>query len=200
MIKGIIFDWGGVLIQNPTPLIDKYCSKYLGVSKNMFSKVFEKYNSDFQKGLLPENKLWEKVCAELGVKKPIVPSLWYDAFKYAYKPRNDMFSLASILHEAGYKTGYLSNTEIPAMEFFHEQSYDMFDALVFSCAEGTRKPEPRIYKIALKRLGLRPEDTVFIDDKKENVEGAERIGMVGILFETLQHLNKRLFELLGIRA
>ena len=53
-----------------------------------------------------------------------------------YRPREEVFGLARRLRERGYKTSLLSNTEAPAMAFFLELGYDMFDALTFSCAEG----------------------------------------------------------------
>jgi len=65
----------------------------------------------------------------------------------------EMFASGLTAQDKGYTVGLLSNAEMAAMAFFHEQGYAMFDAAVFSCAEGTRKPEQRIYEIALERFG-----------------------------------------------
>ena len=92
----------------------------------------------------------------------------------------------------GYKTGFLSNTETPAMEFFHEQKYDMFDVLVFSCEEGFRKPGKEIYEITLDRLNTQPEEMLFIDDRIENIRGAESLGIRTILFKDSEDLREKL--------
>jgi epoxide hydrolase-like predicted phosphatase len=81
------------------------------------------------------------------------------------------------------------------MDYFYEQGYDMFDATIFSCAEGARKPEQRIYKIALDRLQAVPRETVFIDDKEENIAAAVELGIHGILFTSPEQVIKELVAL-----
>ncbi len=193
MIKAVIFDFGGVLIDNPSEGIFSYCANALGVSREaLYELVKRKFEHDFQKGTLPEDEFWEKACAELGAKKPAVSSLWGDAFRHAYSPKQEMFSLIKQLKKNGYKTGILSNTELPAMGVYHEQGYDVFDVIILSCAEKTRKPERRIYEIALKRLNIKPPEAIFIDDKIENIEGARNLGIAGILFQSPKQVKKEL--------
>lgn len=57
----------------------------------------------------------------------------------------------------------------------------LFDQIVISGDVGMRKPEPDIYRHAAKRLGLEPDACVFVDDFRVNVEGAEAVGMAGVL-------------------
>lgn len=182
MIKAVIFDWGGVLIDDVAPGLITYFANSLGVTEEALNDTYKKCGEEFQKGLISESALWAKVCSELRVQRPYNPSLWRDAFKKVYNPKPEMFSLASDLRHKGYKIGLLSNTEAPTVIFFHEQGYDMFDVAVFSCAEGTRKPEARIYEIVLERLGAQPNEVVFIDDREENINGARDVGMHTILF------------------
>ena len=195
MIKSIIFDWGGVLIDKPSAEIITYLSNHFNVSEKEFRRPFQKYESAFQEGRISEDDLWTNVCSELKVKKPSVKSLWIDAFKYVYREKKDVFSLASSLKKNGYKTGFLSNTEAPTMKFFYEQGYDMFDVLVFSCDEGIRKPNREIYEIMIKRLNVQPQDAILIDDKEENIKGAEKAGLKGILFKDINQLKQELFSL-----
>jgi putative hydrolase of the HAD superfamily len=195
-IKAIIFDWGGVLIDNPAPRLVSYCANELGISDEEFVKVHQKFEPDFQKGIISEDKFWEMVCSELSVSKPKVESLWGAAFRRVYSPKLEMFELIFSLRKSGYKIGFLSNTEIPAMKHFHEQSYTMFDVLIFSCVEGTRKPEKRIYELAVERLALKPKEVIFIDDRQEYINGARATGINTILFKNSFQIKEELFSVL----
>lgn len=199
MMESVIFDWGGVLIDNPAPGRMRYCAKVLGISQEDLAGVMSKFIADFQRGIINEDTFWERVCGELGVPRQEDRSLWADGFGAAYVPREDVFSLAVCLRENGYKTAVLSNTEAPAMEYFHRLGYDMFDVLVFSCAEGTIKPERRIYEITVEKLGTRAEQAVFIDDEPEYINGAKEIGLNTILFESVEQVRDELARL-GVKV
>ncbi|HIJ52412.1 MAG TPA: HAD family phosphatase [Planctomycetes bacterium] len=194
-IKSVIFDWGGVLIEDPAPGLMQYCAKALRVSKEDYIKHRSKFADDFQKGLICEDTFWERICSELNVPKPKANSLWAEAFKAAYVPRDDVFSMAASLQKNGYRTAVLSNTEVPAMEYFHQLRYDMFDVLVFSCAEGVKKPGRKIYELTLEKLGSQPEQSVFIDDKPEYINGAKEIGINTVLFQSMDQLKNELAKL-----
>ena len=196
-INTAIFDWGGVLIEDPAPALMSYCADKLGISVQDYTKTHSQFENDFQKGLITENIFWTRVCGELGTDLPEIPSLWGEAFRAAHMRNADMCKLASSLHNRDVKTGLLSNTEDPAVAFFQQQQYDMFHATVFSCQEKSRKPERNIYEIALERLGSRPEETVFIDDKQEYVDGARAAGLNTILFEDCSRTRTELSRLLN---
>lgn len=195
VINGAVFDWGGVLIEDPAPGLAAYCARALGVTPKEFRRASRESFPEFQKGLAPEDEFWARVSSELKVPEPETESLWGDAFRSVYRPREGMFALVSSLRERGCRTALLSNTEAPAMDHFLRQGYGMFDALVFSCAEGTRKPERRIYELVLERLGLGAEEVVFVDDRREYANGAGAVGMKAILFEGPEQLRKELARL-----
>lgn len=194
-IKSVIFDWGGVLIDDPAPGLMQYCAKVLKVRKEDYIKAHSKFEADFQKGLIREDVFWEQICKELNVPKPNMPSLWAEAFEAAYVPRNSMLSMAASLQENGYRTAVLSNTEVPAMQHFHLQKYEMFDVAVFSCLESVKKPERKIYELTLKKLDSQPEQGVFIDDKQEYIDGAKNVGINTILFQNINQVKDELNRL-----
>jgi putative hydrolase of the HAD superfamily len=194
-IEAIIFDWGGVLIDDPRPALMRYCSKALGVSEKDYLVSHWKFAADFIKGLISEDVFWARVCGELNKPRPKVQSLWGDAFRAAYSPKPKVFALASSLHKNGYKTAILSNTEVTAMQFFDELQYDMFDVAVFSCAEGMAKPYRKIYEITVDRLDCQSGQAVFIDDRLENINGAKETGLSTILFRDIEQVKKELSRL-----
>ena len=67
-IKAVIFDWGGVLIDDPRPALMQYCAEAFNVPVNIYTQTHDKFLEDFQKGLISEESFWEKICKEL--KKP----------------------------------------------------------------------------------------------------------------------------------
>ena len=198
-IKSVIFDWGGVLIDDPAPGLMQYCADALGVSKQDYIKANGKFQTDFQKGLVPEDTFWSKLCGELNVPTPRVPFLWALAFEAVYRPKPDMFALARSLGENGFKIALLSNTEAAAVQFFYKQKHDIFDVPVFSCAEGTRKPEREIYELTLTKLACKPGQAVFIDDRLDYINGAIQVGLKTILFKSAEQTKNELSRL-GVKT
>ncbi|OHB73889.1 MAG: hypothetical protein A2Z25_10020 [Planctomycetes bacterium RBG_16_55_9] len=194
-IESVIFDWGGVLIENPRPGLLRYCAEAFGVAQELYTPVHDFHLDEFHRGLISEEKFWRQIVRKLGKPMPKARSLWSEAFRSAYVPKPEMFSLASSLHNKGYKTALLSNTELPAAEFFRELGYDMFDVLVFSCTEGVAKPERKIYEVTLERLGSQAGQSVFIDDRPDYIQGAEEVGLNTILFEGIAQVREKLAQL-----
>ena len=193
-IEAVLFDWGGVLIDNPAPGLMAYCAEALGVCIEDYTATHNRHGEPLQKGTISEAAFWERVCGDLDRPRPAAPSLWGQAFAAVYAPRADVFALAGRFREQGLKTALLSNTEVAAMEFFQKQGYDVFDATIFSCAEGTFKPEREIYEIAAGKLGVEPSRCAFIDDNPAYVDGATRVGMSGIVYESLEQAENALRE------
>jgi putative hydrolase of the HAD superfamily len=198
-IEAVLFDWGGVLIENPaSPLMD-YCAAALGVRVRPYTEAHDRHGEAFQKGWITEGVFWQQMCGELGRPLPSSASLWSKAFRAVYSPRAEVFALAGHLREKGYRTALLSNTEAPAMQFFLELQYEMFDAAIFSCAEGTFKPEREIYELAARKLHAAPPACVLIDDKPAFIEGARNAGMQGIVYESFAQTRREL-AVLGVGA
>jgi len=193
-VKAVIFDWGGVLIEDPAPGLVSYCAGVLGINEGDYCNAYAKFMGGFQTGLVREDQFWHDMAKHLNVPVPDSESLWLDAFTATYKPRSEVFALAGTLRQRGCKTALLSNTEVPAMRYFMKQGYDMFDATVFSCAEGLSKPTTAIYELVISRLAVKPQEAIFIDDNPEYIAGAKKAGLNTILFESIEQVKDDLAD------
>jgi putative hydrolase of the HAD superfamily len=76
---------------------------------------------------------------------------------------------------------------------------NLFDVMVFSCDVGVAKPDEKIYKIALEKLGVKPEECLFIgDDVKNDVGGPRKIGMKSFLINRKYHGEDNIQSLKGV--
>jgi putative hydrolase of the HAD superfamily len=196
-IKAVIFDWGGVLIEDPVPGMVKYCAGILGVGEDKYKQAYRICMDDFQLGRVSERQFWMNMTNILRVPMPKARSLWGEAFAAAYVPRMDLFSLATRLRRRECKIAILSNTEPPSVNFFKKQKYDMFYATVFSCIEGLKKPQKEIYELALARLGTPAGRTLFVDNRREYIDGAQWAGLKTILFKGVNQFKKELIKVIG---
>jgi len=95
------------------------------------------------------------------------------------------------LKKAGYTIAVLSDQWYLSKEaLVLPQLYHQFNEKIISCDVGLRKPNPKIYKLVLRRLNLHQHDALFIDNQKWNIVPAKKIGMKTILFKN----NKQLFK------
>ena len=90
------------------------------------------------------------------------------------------------LRERGLKTGLITVCSEDVVSLWEETDFHgLFDAEVFSAAVGLRKPDPRIYRIALEQLGVDAEDAMFVGDgANDELGGAERVGMIAVGVES----------------
>jgi putative hydrolase of the HAD superfamily len=74
---------------------------------------------------------------------------------------------------------------------------DLFEVVFCSGDEGIVKPDPDVFKLTLERLGAEPGEAAFIDDTREHVEAARKLGIHGIVFTTAETLRNDLINVLG---
>jgi putative hydrolase of the HAD superfamily len=98
----------------------------------------------------------------------------------------------------GVRTGLISNS-MGAGRYDRSTFPDLFDGVVISGDEGIHKPQPEIFRLGAERVGLPPEECVFVDDLRENCAGAEAVGMTAVLHRGADTTLPRLEELLGMR-
>lgn len=198
MIKAVIFDLGGVLIENPVVNIFHYWAKLLNVSYDDVRNAFGPHIRAYDRGDLNSDGLLEIGTNKLGVKHNLSHTLFYDSFKKYYNPDREMFSLARQLQESGYKVGLLSNIGFGGIKYLEEdakEEFTFFDAIVLSASENVSKPENRIYELMIKRIKVKPEEAVFTDDRMDNCQGAIDYGIKAIKFNNINQLKEELKKL-----
>jgi putative hydrolase of the HAD superfamily len=192
MIQTVIFDLGGVLIEDPSIGMVSHFAHYFQVDREALLEALKKYWSVWQQGELSEHAFWQEVTADLHIHNPPYISLWFDGFQHECREQPEVFLLLKHLKARGYTTALLSNTETPVTDYFRQRLQTDIDHFFYSCEMGMRKPERAIYEKVMQELKCPPETVVFIDDRKANVEAAVHLGMQGIVFHSSDDLKKQL--------
>jgi putative hydrolase of the HAD superfamily len=195
----VLFDFGGVLT---TPVWDSFSAfcRDEGLDpdtvKNLFRKDPEALQDlrGLETGDLTEEEFERKFGARLGLDNH---ERLIDSMFSGMKPMESMVHAVRELRASPLKTGLVSNS-------WSVDHYDrgllaeLFDDAVISAEVGMHKPQPEIYLLAAERLGVAPEVCLFVDDLRENCEGAEAVGMAAIRHREPAETIARLQELTGV--
>lgn len=187
MIKNIIFDLGGVLI-----VFDmKYFLQKRGITDEADLKLIldllffkEKLWLPMDSGEWPPEKTVEET-AKLLPKRLIAPVT--DAILNWPKPQPEiipeMHEFIKQAHREGYHLYILSNAPSSAHDYIHDvPDVDLMTGLIISADIKMAKPDPEIFRYALRKFGLKAEETMFIDDNPLNAKGAASIGITGVVY------------------
>lgn len=129
------------------------------------------------------------------------------AYWYCYKDMDGgeisgIYKVMKELRAQGYHLYCLTNWShetFPIVKQTHARLFDMFEGIVVSGEEKMVKPNPEIYKVLLDRYQLNPSECIFIDDRQANVDGAEKVGIKGVLFQGSDSLRQQLLLLDSIK-
>ena len=110
-------------------------------------------------------------------------ALRYAAYRDAQELRPDALATLRALRADGYKIALVSDCTHDLADLWDELDLaEFFDAAVFSCGEGTRKPDPRLFLAAAERLGVRPEACLYVGDGGgDELAGSAAVGMHPVL-------------------
>lgn len=193
MMKNIVFDLGGVVFhRNPEKVSYELIEFFSFITASKMPRFWEEYD----RGTLS----YDDVLDELSREKNCPRDVAEQNLREALDRQEAIPQTASLIHDlkqAGYRLYVLSNMSREFIDFLRQtEIYRSFDGEVVSCEEHVVKPEDRIYEILLQRYGLKPEETLFIDDRRCNLEAAARFGIATFHFGEPTESCNRLRELL----
>ncbi len=190
MIRCIVFDVGNVLVNNgrfPQSLIANLAELLAIRSQPLLSRY---------QNLLPKLEANQSPISALLNQKvsPKLKKLYQKAAQKTFTLNEEAFKLAIRLKKH-YQVGIISNVDQNLAEIpLHQRVYSHFDPrlVVLSYKVGSRKPQPKIYHLFLKKSGCQAQNIIFIDNTLENVVAAKKLGMKGIVFKNNRQLKKEL--------
>jgi len=186
-IRAVIFDVGGVLTVPLRETLDIIAARGvvdLSVAGPHFRETFiGGHDGDLPSHRLERGELtMNEFISGLGDSRLPVWQLLHpespDSLHANMTSHAGMHGLVDDARTAGYKTAIVSNIFNEYVERWDEitNHHGRFDVVVYSCIVGLRKPNRAIFDLALSRLGLPAEQTVFIDDSADVIEAAENLG------------------------
>ena len=197
MIKNIIFDYGGVLLDwNPHYLYDPYFGNKDKAEWFLTNICTYEWNAQHDNGKPVAEGTAELIALHPEWEKEI--RLYYDDFMGMMGGQiPGMEDLVKDLKAKGYRIFGLSNwSEETFSQVRHVYPIlDLMEDMVISGIEHVMKPDHRIFELALNRFGIKAEETVFIDDNPNNVQAANEVGIQGILFQSKDLLLSKLFAI-----
>jgi len=185
---GLILDYGNVLSRSQDESWFTPAARLVGASPEALRAAYWRHRLDYDSGL-PVADYWRRVLAQSRpdgrlsdedlawlIRSDVESWIHYD---------EDVWRVAEEFRASGGRTAFLSNSgpEVMARVRADHPLEARFDAVVISCEVGLCKPDPRIYRLCLERLALRGPETLFVDDRADNVESAAGVGLRTLQFD-----------------
>lgn len=187
-ISAVLFDFGNVLSGPPSPAVWAQMREHSGLDESTLQREYWAYRDDYDSGALDGEGYWNRIAAGAGTRfteetRAHLTRLDVELWTEMNLP---MLAWVRRLHAAGVRTGILSNMPSPMAEGICGK-FDWigdFHHAVWSHALKMRKPEPEIYAAAVEGLGVPANEILFLDDREDNIQAAEALGMQGLVYTT----------------
>jgi epoxide hydrolase-like predicted phosphatase len=198
-MKGLLLDWGGVLTSNVFDSFRDF-SVAEGLAPDTVKRLFreEPRARELVRGLeteaLTEDEFGERFgeLLEIDDRTRLIERMFGGVHA-------DERMLAAVrkARVTGFRTGLISNS-MGGASYDRALFPELFDGVVISGEVGLHKPQPEIFLLGAERTGVAPEECVFVDDLRENCEGAEAVGMTAVLHRGADTTLPELERLLGV--
>ncbi len=199
MIKAIIFDIGGVIVSPEVEKITQRVSVYAGVDFESFNKYYEQYKSDLTKGKISLIDVYSEIVNHFKLTSLTGQNLVDEHLRLFREVienlDEEVIALVENLKQK-YEVFCLVNAEKDVVPLVRKRGiYSHFQKAYISTEMGMEKPDLEIYEAVLKDINFVPEETLFIDDKKPNVDAADKLGIHTILYKNYKDLKEELVNL-----
>jgi epoxide hydrolase-like predicted phosphatase len=186
-IKAVIFDLGGVVLDSPMEILADV-EKNHGLEPNFINRLIVGSGPQgawarLERGEIPMEDFFDAFDREIQSAGADISSREImGAINNYLRVRPEMLDVIRQIRKSGILTAALTNNwvaddEISSLLSDFKKEFDVF---VESSREGLAKPDPRIYKRVLEKLGVAPEEAVFLDDIGRNLKPARKMGMITI--------------------
>jgi len=188
-VKGVVFDFGGVMTTTTMPSRVRKVTDELGIPWEAVEGGFSRYRRLMDGGFIDIDQMYDLIWADADIVLPDdvrarILEEDYASFMEGYRNLRTLEWMRS-LKASGFKIGILTNMPPAMAPRFREVFADFIelaDAMVVSGDEGMFKPQKRIYGLLQRRIGLEPGELCFVDDVEANCEGARRSGWFAVRF------------------
>ena len=198
MIRAVIWDMSGVLIEETVPPSRTTWEDRLGLSDGELTRMvfWHPLAVDLAQGRADPSELWRHLELDLGLSEGHLENLSHDFWgDPLWRP--DVLAYVDLLKGCR-KQAVLSDAWINTRATVTAQiNLERFDLIMFSAEEGLKKPDSRIFRRAVDRLSVSPQEVIFVDDRLANVEGALRVGMKAIEFTGFADVRRRIDDLIA---
>jgi putative hydrolase of the HAD superfamily len=199
--KAIIFDFYGTLVDGFASSVGQKHAEFvevLAVPSEPFMNLWRQTTEMRVTGAFQTVEASiEYVCNLLGATLTAeqltrAVAIRLQVIKRTLNPRPDALETLAPLKNDGYKIGLLSNCSIEIPILWPETSFaGLIDSAIFSSRERLKKPDPRIYHLACERLGMKPEECIYIaDGENHELAAAANVGLHSVLIRNSSHDNQ----------
>lgn len=194
-IRAVIFDYGMVLSNPADPAAHQRMIATSGLTREELDRCYWQNRHSYDLGMTGPD-FWQKVASDAGVTftpEQIEGLIESDILMWT-SLNEEMLGWVVALQNAGYRTAILSNMVWEIMGYMRQEFgwLSWFQHHTWSCELGIGKPDAAIYLHTCEKLDVLPSEALFIDDKIENVHGAEAAGLHALQFSSVEQLRKDL--------
>lgn len=198
-IKAIIFDYGNVLCEPQPEEEVQAIAAILGIPRDELVNRYWRDRGPYDRADLDPVEYWTRLAGRKLEVSEIQDAIDLDNKSWTH-PRPQTLQWVDTARRNGLHTALLSNLPVPLREALEHDCpwLPHFDVRTYSCSVRANKPDRAIYEECLRGLGVKPQEAVFLDDRRENIDGAGDLGIHGVWFQTAEGAAKQLAAQYGI--
>ncbi len=195
-LQAVIFDYGMVLSTAQEPSSLAALKALTRLDEEAFDRYYWRYRHRYDLGELNGRTFWGAISEDAGLHltaAEVEQLIEHDVTMWSTL-NETMLRWVAAIQDAGFRTAILSNMGEELLRYMRQEFgwLGRFDHHTWSCELRIAKPDPEIYRYTCQKLGVLPGDALFLDDKPENIEAAEKVGLPAIQFSTVDALQAEL--------